>query len=112
MKAFEWASASSVEEAVKLLKPTNAAADPDEQPHAIGGGQDLLTTMKEFLVRPPRVVNLKTIKGLDQIKLEANGTLRIGATVTITDLEEHPDVIGKFKGLAEAAASIATPQIR
>src|SRR3954471_10414024 len=112
MKAFEYANASTVQDAVKLLKPTNPAADPDEQPHAMGGGQDLLTTMKEYLVRPPRVVNLKTIKGLDQIKLEANGSLHIGATVTITELEEHPDVIGKFKGLAEAAASIATPQIR
>jgi xanthine dehydrogenase YagS FAD-binding subunit len=111
MKAFEWASASSVDEAVKLLKPVDAAADPDEQPHAMGGGQDLLTTMKEYLVRPSRVVNLKTIKGLDQIKVE-NGALRIGATATLVELEEHPEVNAKWKGLAEAAASIATPQIR
>jgi len=38
--------------------------------------------------------------------------LRLGATVTISDLEEHAEVKSKFPGLAEAAASIATPQIR
>ena len=46
MIPFEWANASTLEDAVKLLKPADAAADPDEVPHAIGGGQDLLTTMK------------------------------------------------------------------
>ena len=37
MIGFEWANASSVEEAVKLLKPA-AAADRDEMPRAIAGG--------------------------------------------------------------------------
>jgi xanthine dehydrogenase YagS FAD-binding subunit len=112
MKAFEWANASTIQDAVKLLKPTDPAADPDEQPHPIGGGQDLLSTMKEYLVRPSRVVNLKTIQGLDQIKDDGKGGLLIGATVTLAAIEEHPVIKAKFPGLAEAAASIATPQIR
>ncbi len=112
MKAFEWANASTPEEAVKLLKPADPNGDPDEMPHAMGGGQDLLTTMKEYLVRPPRVVNLKTIKGLDQIQPDGKGGLRIGATVTLATIEDHPEIKAKFPGLAEAAASVATPQIR
>src|SRR5437868_1491255 len=112
MKAFEWANASTLDEAVKLLTPSNPNADSDEKPRPIGGGQDLLTTMKEFLERPPRVVNLKTIRGLDTIKADGKGGLSIGATVTIADLQENADVIAKYPGLAEAAASIATPQIR
>ena len=112
MIAFEWANAASVEDAVKLLKPANAAADSDEKPRAIAGGQDLLTTMKEFLERPPRVVNLKTIKGLDEIKADGKGGLRIGATVTLTDLANNAEVKSKYPGLVEAASSIATPQIR
>jgi xanthine dehydrogenase YagS FAD-binding subunit len=112
MKAFEWANAPTVEEAVKLLAPGNNPADPDETSRPFAGGQDLLSTMKSYIVRPPRVVNLKTISGLDQIKDDGNGSLRIGALVTISQLEENADVQTRFPGLAEAAASIATPQIR
>jgi xanthine dehydrogenase YagS FAD-binding subunit len=110
---FEWANAASVEDAVKLLQLPNAAdRDPDELPRPLGGGQDLLTTMKEYLERPPRVVNLKTIKGLREIRTDDKGALRVGATVTLTEIEEHADIIAKYPGLAEAAASVGTPQIR
>jgi xanthine dehydrogenase YagS FAD-binding subunit len=112
MKAFEWANAATADDAVKLLKPADPAADPDEQSRPMGGGQDLLTTMKAYIERPPRVVNLETIQGLNKIQDDGKGGLRIGATVTINDLEENPEVIAKYPGLAEAAAAIATPQIR
>ena len=112
MNAFEWANASTVDDAVKLLKPPDGKVDPDETPHAMAGGQDLLTSLKAYIVRPKRVVNLKTIRGLDQIQVDAGGALKIGAMATITAVEEHADVRDKFPGLAEAAASIATPQIR
>jgi len=112
MNSFEWASASSVEDAVKLLKPGEGKVDPDEAPRPMAGGQDLLTSLKSYIVRPNRVVNLKTVQGLDKIEADGAGGLKIGALVTITQLEEHADVKSKFPGLVEAATSIATPQIR
>jgi xanthine dehydrogenase YagS FAD-binding subunit len=112
MNSFQWANAGTVEDAVTLLKPADARTDPDEKPQAIGGGQDLLTSLKAYIVRPPRVVNLKTIQGLDKIELDDKGALKLGATATITQLEENPQVREKFPGLIEAAQSIATPQIR
>lgn len=112
MKAFEWANAATADDAVRLLKPANPAADPDEQSRPMGGGQDLLTTMKAFIQRPPRVVNLKTIPGFNRIQSDGKGGLRIGATVTINEIEENAEVLAKYPGLAEAAGSIATPQIR
>ena len=112
MNSFQWANAATVEDAVKLLKPADPKTDPDEKPQAIGGGQDLLTSLKAYIVRPPRVVNLKTIRGLDTIELDDKGALKLGATATITQLEDHPQVQKKFPGLVEAAVSIATPQIR
>jgi xanthine dehydrogenase YagS FAD-binding subunit len=112
MNAFEWANASTVEDAVKLLKPTGGKVDPDEAPRPIGGGQDLLTSVKAYIVRPPRIVNLKTIQGLDHITVDGKGGLKLGALATLATLEEHPDIKGKFPGLAEAASSVATPQIR
>jgi xanthine dehydrogenase YagS FAD-binding subunit len=110
MKAFEWTNAGSVNEAVQLL--ASQATDIDEAPRPIAGGQDLLTTMKEYASRPSRLVNLKSIRGLDRIEGDARKGLNIGALVTLTQLEENPVVKSAFPGLAEAAHSVATPQIR
>jgi len=110
MKAFEWTNPSSVSEAVKMLT-VSAPGDIDDAPRPIAGGQDLLTTMKDYTSRPVRVVNLKNIRGLNQIKVNGRG-LTIGALVTLSELEEHADVRKSFPGLVEAAHSIATPQIR
>ncbi len=112
MKAFEWANPTTVREAVQFLKTAPAVTDIDEAARPIAGGQDLLTTMKDYTTRPARVVNLKNIRGLDQIQGNAKTGLTIGALVTLTQLEEHPLVRASFPGLAEAAHSVATPQIR
>jgi xanthine dehydrogenase YagS FAD-binding subunit len=112
MNAFEWASPSSVQEAIKLLQPADAKADPDTMARPYAGGQDLLTSMKAYIVRPPRVVNLKTIPGMDQIESDGNGGLRIGALAKLADLADNDQVLAGFPGLAEAAGSIGTPQIR
>src|SRR5712671_3853518 len=112
MKAFEWMNPKTIAEAVSALKSAPAPDDADDVARPIAGGQDLLTTMKDYLTRPSRVVNLKGIRGLDKIAEDGKGGLRIGALVTLTQLEEHPVVRRNFPGLAEAAHSIATPQIR
>ena len=112
MKAFEWVSPTNIDEAVSLLKNAPAGGDADETARPIAGGQDLLTTMKEYITRPTRVVNLKNIGGLDRIRPDGKKGLRIGALVTLTQLEESAEVRRSFPGLAEAAHSIATPQIR
>jgi xanthine dehydrogenase YagS FAD-binding subunit len=110
MKAFEWTNPATINEAVKLLS-TSGGGDIDEAPRPIAGGQDLITTMKDYTTRPARLVNLKNIRGMDQIKSDGKG-LTIGTLVTLTQLEEHPAVVKSFPGLSEAAHSIATPQIR
>ena len=110
MKAFEWANPATIDEAVKLLND-ETAIDIDEAPRPIAGGQDLLTTMKEYSSQPSRVVNLKSIRGLNKLSLDAKG-LTIGALITLTELEEHQPTRKNIPGLVEAAHSIATPQIR
>jgi xanthine dehydrogenase YagS FAD-binding subunit len=112
MKSFEWINATSVNEAIAALKSAPATQDADDAARPLAGGQDLLTTMKDYITRPVRVVNLKGIRGLDQIQPDRRGGLRIGALVTLTQLEENPIVHRSFPGLAEAAHSVGTPQIR
>lgn len=111
MKSFEWTNPSTINEAVKLLGVASRATDIDEAPRPLAGGQDLLTTMKDYTSRPTRIVNLKNIPGLNKIIVSPRG-LTIGALVTLTELEEHADVRKSYPGLAEAAHSIATLQIR
>ena len=110
MKAFEWTNPATVNEAVKMLSAPSAT-DIDDAPRPIAGGQDLLTTMKDYTSRPTRLVNLKTIPGMNRITMNARG-LTIGALVTLTEVEEHAGIRKSYPGLAEAAHSIATPQIR
>ena len=67
----------------------------------LAGGTDLLSLMKEHLETPRRVVNIKNIKELSGIR--KHGTeLRIGATVTLDELERHPDIRRYFPVLAQA----------
>src|SRR6266550_5196539 len=112
MKAFEWTNPVNITEAVQMLNVAGPSDDIDEAARPIAGGQDLLTTMKDYTSRPSRLVNLKNIRGLNSISGDARRGLTIGALVTLNQLEEHPLVRASFPGLAEAAHSIATPQIR
>ena len=112
MKAFEWVNPSTTAEAVRMLNTAAPASDIDEAPRPLAGGQDLITTMKDYTTRPSRLVNLKSIRGLDRITADSKGGVNIGALVTLNQLEAHPVIRKNFPGLAEAAHSIATPQIR
>lgn len=112
MNTFEWMNVTTVAEAVNALKSVASPTDPDDAARPIAGGQDILTTMKEYITRPTRVVNLKGIRGLDKIESDGKGGLRIGALVTLNQLEESPLVRRTFPGLTEAAHSVGTPQIR
>lgn len=106
MKNFELIHPKSIEEATRLLAESGDAARP------MGGGQDLLGTMKDYILTPDRVVDLKRIPKLDKIDYDRRKGLRLGALVTITEIEENRDIRQHFPALAEAASSIATIQIR
>ena len=118
MNRFEWTSARSVAEAAGA-GAVNVAdamlAPPDGPPgQAVvlkAGGIDLLDLMKERLLAPRRLVNLRAIPGLDAIAEEAGG-LRIGALATLEQVAAHPLVLRRYTALAEAAGGSASPQIR
>lgn len=108
MKAFELIHPRSVEEATRLL----AQGGGLDAIRPMGGGQDLLGTMKDYILTPDTVVDLKRIPHLDTLHYDRKKGLRLGALVTITEMEENRDVREHFPALAEAAHSIATLQIR
>jgi xanthine dehydrogenase YagS FAD-binding subunit len=67
--------------------------------------------MKDRVVTPDYVINLKTISGLNYVR-EERGGFRIGALATLAELEEHDAVKEKLLILSEAAGEAASPQIR
>src|SRR2546430_5335108 len=76
----------------------------------IGGGQDLLARMKDYVDTPDRVVN---VKGLDAtVTPTPDGGLKIGSAVKIVDLAEHAQVAKLYPAVAHAAGEVGTPQIR
>lgn len=111
MKAFRLHTPKSMEQALALL---DTGRDPKQRDRTklLAGGQDLLTEMKEHLIEPDDLVNLKGVPGLDRIEIDAAGNVAIGALTTIAALEEDAGVRDRFRILHEAAASIASPQIR
>ncbi len=99
--------ASLVESVERLTADGTRAA-------VVGGGTDLLGMIKDDLVPTEVLVNLKglTERGsLDLVETEPVG-IRIGGLVTLAQLSTHPLVTAQYRGLAEAAGSAATPQIR
>jgi xanthine dehydrogenase YagS FAD-binding subunit len=90
----------------------DAIAQLGEASVAKAGGVELMDLMKERLVAPARLVNLRTVPGLDRIQDRGAEGARVGPLVTLARLAEDPSVRGRWRALAEAAAHAATPQIR
>lgn len=103
MNAFEWVNANSVDEAIGQLGPSSLLK---------AGGVDVLDRLKEGIDTPKRLVNIRTIKGLDGIEGDAASGLKIGPLATLASIDVHPVVRRSFAALADAAGHAATPQIR
>lgn len=82
-----------------------------QQAMIAGGGSDLLGMVKERIVSPDVLIHLRAIKGLDQVTLAA-ASVNIGGQITLDALSRHPVILRDYAVLAEAAGSVATPQIR
>jgi xanthine dehydrogenase YagS FAD-binding subunit len=105
MRAFEYASPATKEQAVGLLGTTWGQAE------VLAGGTDLLGLMKDDVVHPKRLVNIKDIQEMSGISSHQQG-LRIGALATLGDIAENREVIRNYPSLADAVNEAASPQIR
>src|ERR1019366_293536 len=120
MNSFEWIDAGTVSGAVGAATATVAEAmrsrtgePPSDQAVVVeAGGVDLVDLMKEGLLTPRRLVNLRGVAELSGIAQDQDGALRIGAMATLAQIGEHPLVRARYVALADAAASSASPQIR
>ena len=103
MKSFRNLNPKSLTEAARALQ--------DPKAMAIGGGSDLLGMIKERIVTPDTLVNLKAIAGQDTITRRGD-TLHIGGLATLDSISRNADIRQRYTVLAEATGQVATPQIR
>jgi xanthine dehydrogenase YagS FAD-binding subunit len=106
MHAFEYASPTTSEEALRLL------ASEWGETELLAGGTDLLSLMKDYISTPKRLVSLKHIRELRGIKFDAGDGLRLGSMATLQELIDHEHVRRHYPALVEAAQGVSSPQIR
>lgn len=108
MKYFEHESALTFDEAVSLMKDSRKGRKV-----AMAGGSDLMGVLKEQILEeyPETVIDLKTIEDSAYIK-EEDGTIRVGALTTLSEIAKSPLLQEKAPVLAQAARSVATPLVR
>jgi xanthine dehydrogenase YagS FAD-binding subunit len=106
VRPFEFTSPTRKEQAVGLLGTSWSDAQ------VLAGGTDLLALMKDDVVSPKRLVDVKSVTGLDAIAFSASAGLRAGALVRLQELADNADVRRHYPMLASAADDAASPQIR
>src|SRR2546429_841636 len=112
MRAFELYDATTVSEAVTVLKQ-----DSDRAVKVVGGGSDLVGGILKDWVHgkglpfPDVLIDLTTIKDLTQINA-GSSEASIGAAATLSEVIDHKDIQAKFPLLVAAAQSVASPLIR
>lgn len=103
MNNFKLAQPQNIEQAASLLA--------DKKVFLMAGGTDLLDEIKNEIIIPDVVVDLKSIPDLAYIQ-RTDGKVRIGAMTRVSELAENQTIKTSYPVLHEAALSLATPQLR
>ena len=104
MKSFEYAAPKTLKEAAALL------GDKWGETEILAGGTDLVTSLKQHITEPKRVVSLRNISEIKGIEIEKKGA-RIGAMTTLAELAEDKNVKEHFPSLVTAANGVGSPQL-
>lgn len=104
MPAFELFQPTSVDEALDVL-------ERHDNTWVLAGGLDSMDWFKDRIKRPDVIVELGSVSELTGIRASGDG-LEIGAMTSLRDVASSEEVRSRFGILADAAAEVATPQIR
>lgn len=96
----------------RTLEEACAAFAADEDAKAIAGGTALLTLLKQGMLRPKRLINLKKVVDASAIEFDPLNGLRIGALAPIAEIENCNTVRELYPALAEACRTVANIRIR
>ncbi|MBQ6583111.1 MAG: xanthine dehydrogenase family protein subunit M [Mogibacterium sp.] len=103
---FKYVAPTTVEEAVTLL------AQYGDKAKLMAGGTDLINFIKDGVIKPEVLIDLKSVQGMDQLEFDPEQGLTIGALTKLIDVERSEVVKKEYPALAEAVHLIASTQIR
>jgi 4-hydroxybenzoyl-CoA reductase subunit beta len=103
---FEYRVPRTIAEAVKIVGDVGPTAQ------FVAGGTDLYPNMKRRQQTPRTVISVMRVPELNQITGDGKSGIRIGASVTLTDIVEHPLINRDYPVIAHAARTISTPILR
>jgi CO/xanthine dehydrogenase FAD-binding subunit len=106
LPAFDYVRPASLAEACRLLVEHNGEARP------FMGGTDVFVRMRDGLIHPQTLVDVKHAPGMRDILYDERTGLTVGAAATMNQVARHPDVLARYPLLAEAANSVASYQLR
>lgn len=104
MRPFEYAQPTTEAEAVEFLGAHSG------QTAVLAGGTDLLNLLKQDLVAPQRVVDIKHIPALKEVRAEEGGIV-IGANVTLAELAEHP-LVADYRSVLDVIDGVRAVQMQ
>jgi xanthine dehydrogenase YagS FAD-binding subunit len=102
MNRFTFVDCATVDEALTQMKGDAVVK---------AGGIDLLDLMKDGIVSPPKLINIRNVKSLRGIESSDRG-LTLGPLSTLSEIAEHPEIQQRYAALSDAAGHAATPQVR
>jgi len=103
---FEYRVPRTIAEAVKIMGDVGPTAQ------FVAGGTDLYPNMKRRQQTPKTVISVMRLQEMNQITGDGLSGVRIGASVTLTDIVEHPLINRDYPVIAHAAHTISTPILR
>lgn len=106
LHGFMYVAPSSKKELLELISEKSGSYK------ILAGGTDLLVDIRAGKISPSCVIDIKKIEDFKEINFSLEEGLIIGASVTLTEITENGFVNSDFEVLANAAASIASRQIR
>ncbi len=104
LSQFSYQRAATIKEAV------DSSSRPESR--ILAGGTDLLGCLRDGVVQANRLVSINGLAALKGIRQRQGSGLRIGALTTLTEIAEHRQVLDSYPVLAQAAASVGSPQLR
>lgn len=105
MNDFSYVKAADLQEASALLSR-------DQSNKIIAGGTNVVDLMKYFITEADTLIDINTLKDLNQIKTLENGNIMLGALMTNAETAYHPETENKYPLLSQAILAGASAQIR
>jgi len=106
LKEFEYIKPDSIKETISILSQFR------EKAQILNGGTDLIVEMRDKIIQPEYLVDIKAIPQLNRITYNKQDGLNIGATVTLNEISNSKVVQTNYPILVKACKTVGSYQVR